>query len=217
MAAEMPVFQPVLEIAPPAGFRIVGQKIPREPHRYSGRTAMHANVSVHEPQPPTDPDSPLAFSMEGHEGQPPASLISRFWAPGWNSIQALNRFQDEVGGPLRGGDPGKRLINPAPPSAYFTEIPPAFQRRAGQWLIVPLYHIFGSEELSELSPGIAELAPKPYVAMNPEEVPAEDVTLTIAGVAQRLPVKRLAGLPLGVAGLYQPLANPEPTWSTITP
>ena len=51
--------------------------------------------------------------MEGYQGQPPAPLIPRFWAPGWNSVQALNKFQEEVGGPLRGGDPGRRLIEPA--------------------------------------------------------------------------------------------------------
>ena len=39
-------------------------KIAREPNRYSGRTAMLANISVHEPKPPDDPDSALAFSME---------------------------------------------------------------------------------------------------------------------------------------------------------
>ena len=73
---------------------------------------MHANVSVQEPEQPDDPDTPLAFSMEGYPGNPPPSLIPRFWAPGWNSVQALNKFQDEVGGPLRGGDPGERLIEP---------------------------------------------------------------------------------------------------------
>ena len=33
-----------------------------------------------------------------------------FWAPGWNSIQAVNKFQEEIAGPLRGGDPGVRLL-----------------------------------------------------------------------------------------------------------
>ena len=68
---------------------------------------MLADVSVHEPKPPADPDTPLAFSMEGYQDQPPAPLISRYWSPGWNSVQALNKFQQEVGGPLKGGDPGK--------------------------------------------------------------------------------------------------------------
>ena len=53
---------------------MAGAKIPREPHRYSGRTAMLANISVHEPKPPDDPDSPLSFSMEGTPG--PAALCA---------------------------------------------------------------------------------------------------------------------------------------------
>ena len=35
--------------------------------------------------------------------------------------------------------------------------------------LLPLYHIFGSEELSLSAPGVAELAPKPYVALNAED------------------------------------------------
>ena len=33
------------------------------PHRYSGRTAMRANIDVSEPQVPQDSDSPFAFSI----------------------------------------------------------------------------------------------------------------------------------------------------------
>ncbi len=116
MAQALPVFQGVVEIAPPAEFRIAGQKIPRQPARWSGRTANTANISVHEPKPPDDPDSPLAYSMEGMEvnppRQPPAALLPRIWAPGWNSVQALTRLKDEINGPLRGGPTGKRLIEP---------------------------------------------------------------------------------------------------------
>ena len=95
---------------------------------------------VHEPQPPEDPDSPLAFSMEGYQGEPPPPLIPRFWAPGWNSVQAVNKFQSEVGGPLRGGDPGRRLIEPGAASrtpATSRDVPPAFAPREGEWLVVP--------------------------------------------------------------------------------
>ena len=168
-ATAIPSLEPILRAAPPAAFRMDGQKIPREPHRYSGRTAMHANVSIHEPEQPHDPDTALAFSMEGYPGHPPPPLIPRFWAPGWNSIQALNKFQDEVGGPLSGGDPGERLIEPAPgkKTAYFENIPAGFEPRAGEWLLLPLHHIFGSEELSALAPNIAELSAGPYLALNP--------------------------------------------------
>ena len=51
-AAAIPCLEPILRAAPSAAFRMDGQKIPREPHRYSGRTAMHANVSIHEPEQP---------------------------------------------------------------------------------------------------------------------------------------------------------------------
>jgi NADH-quinone oxidoreductase subunit G len=214
MAAAIPALNPVREIAPPASFRLVGQKIPRQTHRYTGRTAMHANVDVHEPKPPDDPDSPLSFSMEGHEGQPPSALIPRFWAPHWNSVQALNKFQAEIAGPLRGGDPGQRLIEPArvetsplPSGRYFERIPAAFTPQAGQWLVVPIHHIFGSEELSILTPGVEELAPEPYLALHPEDAAGlaagagAEVALHMEDMIYRLPVKLMPTLPQGVAGL----------------
>ena len=167
----MPLFEAVPGIAPAANFRADGMKIPRQPHRYSGRTSMHANVSVHEPKPTDDQDSALSFSMEGYGGQPPGAIIPRYWSPGWNSVQALNKFQSEVGGPLRGGDPGLRLIEPSQvqPASYFHEVPEAFQRRKGEWLVVPIYHIFGSEELSAIAPAIAERVPKPCLWLNDED------------------------------------------------
>jgi NADH-quinone oxidoreductase subunit G len=209
LTSELPVFAPILKIAPPADFRIADQKIPRQSHRYSGRTAMLAQITVHEPKPPDDPDSPLSFSMEGYEGRPPSSLIPRFWSPGWNSVQALNKFQDEVGGPLRGGDPGQRLIEPSTKKKpeFFTKPPEAFERRGDEWLIVPMYQIFGSDELSVLSPGIAELAPQPYLAMNRDDTwhmqvsDGEEVELTIRSSIYRLTLKIREGLFAGVAGL----------------
>jgi NADH-quinone oxidoreductase subunit G len=219
MAREIPLFEPILKIAPPASFRIVGEKIPRQPHRYSGRAAMLANITIHEPKPPDDPDSPLAFTMEGFDGQPPSPLITRYWSPGWNSAQALNKFQSEVGGPLRGGDPGQRLIEPAQitKATYFNEPPAAFQRRDGEWLVTPLYHIFGSEELSALSPGVAERSPRPYLALNSEDAGAlrltegEEVKLILGGAVYRLRLKFHPALPRGVAGL--PMGLYELPWA----
>ncbi len=108
---KLPQLAGIKDAAPDASFRIRGQKLAREPHRYSGRTAMRANISVHEPRQPQDKDTMFAFSMEGNN-QPsaPRSQIPFAWAPGWNSPQAWNKFQAEVGGHLRHGDPGVRLI-----------------------------------------------------------------------------------------------------------
>jgi NADH-quinone oxidoreductase subunit G len=252
MISSLPIFTPIRDIAPSADFRIEGMKVPRQPHRFSGRTAMLADANVNEPQQPADAETPLAFSMEGYEGVAPSALISRYWAPGWNSVQALNKFQQEVGGPLRGGDPGKRLIEPVrtntlpsslpsregqklprPDSSvssplvgedrggggkgvrgvagtnitFFQNIPEPFKHRAGERLLIPLYHIFGSEELSVLSPGIAERASKPYIGLNPADAAKlkvnerEELTVTVSGIERRLPVKLMAELTRGVAGV----------------
>ncbi|MGE5571073.1 MAG: NADH-quinone oxidoreductase subunit NuoG [Rhodospirillales bacterium] len=199
-----PRFARVREAAPPATYRLVGKKIPRDPHRYSGRTAMLANITVSEPKPPDDPDSALAFSMEGYSGQPPPPLIPFFWAPGWNSIQALNRFQEEIAGPLRGGESGVRLLVPNGAAQQQAGAPPAFQARKGERLLVPVYHVFGSEELSREAPAVASLAPGPYLALSPEDAKAlgEDTAeVSIGGKTHRLPVRVVAGLPAGVGGV----------------
>jgi len=156
-----PVFHGIMRITPPPGYRIADRKIAREPHRYSGRTAMHANISVHEPKPPVDTDSALTFTMEGYQGQPPSSMIPFFWSPGWNSAQAINKYQIEIGGPLHGGDPGLRLIEASSASpAFYKNVSRKYIPDSEMLLIVPLYHIFGSEELSSNSPSVAERIPK---------------------------------------------------------
>jgi len=222
MSRAIPSLATVRSAAPSAAFRIAGARIPRSPHRESGRTAVLVNIDVSEPAPPSDPDSPLSFSMEGTPEQPPGALIPFFWSPGWNSIQAVNTYQKEVGGPLRGGDAGIRILEPVPENGqpYFSDIPAAFEPRDGEWLLVPIHHIFGSEELSLAAPGIAELADKPHVA-----VPAgaftegEIVEVACAGGAFRLPVRIRPELPRGVAGLsagVSPLSGVRlPTWGKI--
>jgi len=216
MAQALPALAAVAAAAPPEDLRLVDQKVPRQPHRYSGRTAIHSHLTVHEPPPPPDPDSPLAFSMEGYHGQPPPALIPRYWAPNWNSVQALNKFQEEIAGPLRGGSPGApgvqgsvRLIEPGDQAVgeYADSIPAAFHAHAGEWLIVPLHHIFGSEPLSMFTPGVSELAPGPYLALNPYDAArlgaaaGDELEVGVEGQRLRLPLKLLPTLPQGLAGL----------------
>ncbi|NTW67440.1 MAG: NADH-quinone oxidoreductase subunit NuoG, partial [Nitrospirae bacterium] len=208
MASALPVLAPVADIAPPAEFRIAGSKVPRQPHRYSGRTAMFANLNVHEPKPPDDPDSPLAFSMEGFEGSRPLPLISRYWSPGWNSVQALNRptFSDAV--PPDGGGTDRLFPGPGSsgPGTYFDGIPGPFTAGPGTWLLVPLYHLFGSEELSVQAAGIAALAAGPYLALGPRDAellnafPGDLVELLSGGTRLQCRVAILPGLRPGLAG-----------------
>ena len=200
------------DAAPPASFRLVGMKVAREPHRYSGRTSMRADVDVKEGQPPADADSPLAFTMQGFQGFPPPPLVPRYWAGGWNSVQALLRYQVQAGGALRGGSPGIRLLDggrsdggsPSAEAGRFP-VPEAFEPRRGEWLLVGAPAIFGSEELSSLSPSVASLAPRPYVGLSPED--AERAGLREGGrvrvgageASAELPLRLVPGLPRGVA------------------
>ncbi len=163
LAKVLPAFEPVIKLAADAE----GEKIPRQSHRYSGRTSMNAKINVSEPKPPADPDSPFAFSMEGYHGIPPSGLIPLFWSPGWNSVQSVNKFQKEVGGSLQDGDPGIPLLHPGSEKAdYYNDIPLDFKLKQGEWLVVPMYHIFGSEELSTKSENISQLVPQPYALIN---------------------------------------------------
>ena len=216
LAAAVPALAGVTRAAPPAGFRVAGQKIARKPQRYSGRTAVTAHLSVFEPRPPDDPGSPLAHSQEGYhgpgEGEP---LVPRYWAPGWDSGNALHKFQREVNGPLLGGETGVRLIEPsaaAPPPEPLV-LPREPDSGPGEWRVVPYRHALGSGELSALTPGIAERAPRPYVALNDEGARAlglhdgDAVDLTVDGVVRRVALKVDPSLPAGVAGM--PFGLPE--------
>lgn len=131
----------------------------------------------------------------------------------------MNKFQAEIGGPLRQGDPGVRIIERGETEfRFFGQLPPAFETREDEWLVVPFYHIFGSEELSRSAPAIAELLPEPYVALNPEE--ASNFGKEVELFGRRLPVKTAADLPKGLAGVpagMPPFAGLDlPVWSRIS-
>lgn len=107
-----PAFSKIREMLPDSYFRCFdNEKIARQTPRYSGRTAMNAAISVHEPKPPEDNDSPLKFSMEGYQGVPPAELVPYYWSPGWNSPQAMNKYMNEPGGYQPDGNPGVLLFD----------------------------------------------------------------------------------------------------------
>lgn len=227
LARQLPVLRAAVACAPNAKFRVAEERVARQPHRYSGRTAMWSNVSVHEPKPADDPNSPFAFSMEGLLGEGvsrpiPSPLLNRYWAPNWNSVQALNKFQSEVGAELASGPIGIRLASTSDSwsETLVTRAGPIgsqrSQRRPGHLFAVPVPHLFGSEELSLYSPGIRELAPSPYVALTPDDASqtglTEHDTVTVKtdrGLEVRqLPVRITNGLapgcvayPLGIVAL----------------
>jgi NADH-quinone oxidoreductase subunit G len=212
LAAAQPVFGPITGLTPSPDSR-VKRRIPRQSHRVSGRTAVSAHRTIREPRPPDDLESPLAYSMEGSPLPPPPGLITRYWSPGWNSVQSLARFQEEIGGSLGGGDPGTRLFEPSlnGPKPTFEQPPEAFAPRDGEWLLVPLYHLFGSEPLSMETAGVAEQAPDPYVALNPEDAKTlgiedgDSVEIEIDGHVGRVPLAITPDFPEGCAGFPEGL------------
>ncbi|QEC52282.1 NADH dehydrogenase subunit G [Anseongella ginsenosidimutans] len=216
MARVLPQFQGVEEISPSADFRIGAQKIPRQPHRYSGRTAKDAHIQVSEPKPPEDEDTPLSFTMEGYKGIPPSSVIPFFWSPGWNSIQSVNKYQVEVGGSLHGGDPGKRLIHPEEvgETAFFAEQAAPFQAREGCLYLIPRHFIFGTEELSVYTPGIASQSPAPGLRVSTKDAAlwglgnGDSLEFQYKGQEYKLPLQieencppGMGTVPLGLTGV----------------
>lgn len=206
----------IVNAAPSASFRIKGLKLAREPLRYSGRTAMRANISVHEPRTSQDNDTAFSFSMEGYSGSAePRQQVPFAWSPGWNSPQAWNKFQDEVGGHLRAGDPGTRLIESKGDGlSWFASIPSAFSPARGTWQVVPFYHLFGSDETSSKAAPVQERIPEAYVALAKSEADRLGVNdgamlnLSVAGHTLRLPLRineelgaGLVALPAGLAGI----------------
>lgn len=162
------IFADITHAAPDHDYRDRGLKVPRQTHRYSGRTAMNADVSVHEPQQPVDQETPLAYTMEGLNISQPASLKPFFWSPGWNSNQSVQKFQQEVGGALSGGPNGVRLIEPkAAGNAACEESVDSVELESHKWQLVPMYKMHGSEELSAMCDEIAELAGEGFIALGP--------------------------------------------------
>ena len=182
MTDALPIFSKINGHLPEADFRMLNAKIKRQTNRFSGRTSMNANIEVSEPKPPEDPDSPLVFSMEGAEEMPPSSLVSFYWKPGWSSEQSMNFYLDQPNGSMKGGDPGIRLIDSKDNQtiSYFEPVNPSVTIKKGAWLILPVYRIFGSEELSSIAPAIAERIPQPFVLMNSKN--AAEIVINESGL-----------------------------------
>jgi len=120
-----------------------------------------------------------------------------------------------VGGHLRAGDPGVRLIEPrADGLRWLDTVPGPFAPPSGRWLVVPLHHLFGSEETSALAAPLQARMPQPYAALATAEAQRlglEDGVLLgvrIAGLSLQLPLRidpqlslGLLGLPVGLPGI----------------
>ncbi|MDF2176652.1 NADH-quinone oxidoreductase subunit NuoG [Aliiglaciecola sp. CAU 1673] len=122
--------------------------------RVSGRTAMLANQSVHEPKPPIETEAPYRQSMEGQVGKGNSQAYS--WWPGWNSNQSQHKFSQE-----RGDLSAALLITPSG-QGFWWKWQSAWQKINGyHWHLLPYKGVFGGESLSLEAAPIAELCPAP--------------------------------------------------------
>ncbi|GAO00079.1 NADH-quinone oxidoreductase subunit G [Komagataeibacter xylinus NBRC 13693] len=206
LAAAFPHLAPAARAAPDAQYRMDGQKLRSQTYRASGRTVIRSFVSVRDQPPPASADTPFSSSMEGAYGPDmPAALVSGYQASPWNSVQALNRFQHEIGGDMRGGASGIRLFPSAGPDdagrpyAYATDIPTAYVARADTMLVLPDTRLFGSEELSMSSPPVMARATAPTLGLPAGMVRSDRMTLHLEDGPHVLPVEPVPGLPAGIA------------------
>ena len=85
-------------------------------------------------------------------------------------------------------------------------MPEAFGRHQDKWLVVPIHHVFGSDELSVVSSEVLELVPRPYLALSSKDgkdlavADGDVVELRVNGSTLKLEVRLQAELPLGLAG-----------------
>lgn len=169
---------------------------------------MRAPLSVHEPKQPTDPDSALTFSMEGYVGpQKASSLVPFAWAPGWNSPQSWNKYQDEVGGHLKGGDSGVRLFDrlaKRPARSYVTPVPVVANPES--FRLVPMHHIFGSGEFTIKTPAMETRIPEAVFAVGEQDATrlnlqeGQRITVKAGETTVSLPVQVIEYLPTGYIG-----------------
>lgn len=218
----VPALQAIQDVAPDAGFRVHGLKVAREPRRYSGRTSIRAPLSIHEPKQPVDVDSALTFSMEGYVGnQTPSPLVPFAWSAGWNSPQAWNKFQDNVGGHLKGGDSGVRLFDRLPKRPVRSYVAPSVVAvNAESFRLVPMHHIFASGEFTVKTPAMESRIPTAAFAVGEQDAArlnvqdGQKITVKAGETSVVLPVQVIEYLPTGYIGYPVGLA---PTVSLAEP
>ncbi|OMH36137.1 NADH-quinone oxidoreductase subunit NuoG [Motiliproteus sp. MSK22-1] len=198
--------------------RFAGMKMARMTHRASGRTAMRAQISVHEPKQPKDSASALAYTMEGvpsmvmasatqmaktRDDQAPGSGLMPFsWFPGWNSNQSNHKFQQEITASAseksaaKSSSTGIKLALHTHTEYHedWNSPPKKTRGKADSLQLIAMAKIFGSDELSMKADAVIERSLPPVVSLHPEDArthniePGDLVQINIDGSHIQLPV-----------------------------
>uniref|UniRef100_A0A914Z2H5 NADH-ubiquinone oxidoreductase 75 kDa subunit, mitochondrial n=23 Tax=cellular organisms TaxID=131567 RepID=A0A914Z2H5_9BILA len=219
VVAKIPELAGIKDAAPDATFRIVAETGPVKPHRYSGRTAMRANISVHEPRQPQDIDtmSPSRWKVTTSR----LRTVRKCRLPGrrgWETprrrgTNSRTKWAANCALAIR----GVRLFETSENGLdYFTSVPARFQPQDGKWRIAPYYHLFGSDELSQRAPVFQSRMPQPYIKLNPADAAklgvnaGTRVSFSYDGNTVTLPVEIAEGLTAGQVGLPMGMSGIAP-------
>ena len=193
------ILRPVLDAAPPAAFRMAGAEDPA-PAAPLQRAHRHAREHRRQRAQAAGGSGFAARFLDGRlrrtaaGGADPALLGAGLeLGPGPQQIPGGDRRPAARRG---SGSAADRAAHRKRPAATSTRSRRRFEPREAEWLVVPLHHIFGSEELSVLTPGIAERAPEAVRGLNADDAAsftdggqADAVQLVRGGSVARLPCK----------------------------
>jgi NADH-quinone oxidoreductase subunit G len=135
--------------------------------RVSGRTAMLANQTVHEPKPFSESAAPYKQSMEGSQaGQNDDQPLAYSWSPGWNSNQSNHKFKDEYRGTELSEQQGQRCILATDKDQWFKWRASWSKTTKAKWQVLPLHKVFGSDSLSLHALPVAQLKASAQLVIN---------------------------------------------------
>lgn len=177
-AAEVPEFSALesLILKPENVAAMEGVKVPRQSHRYSGRTAMKANLNVHEPKQAVDEESVMSFSMEGIPATKDSNILASSWAPRWNSNQSISKFQEEVNGELKQGHTGSQVFKKTTSNGSYLDVNLSNTAPTEDELAISIaYQIFGSEEMSAKAAPIQARMTTSYIGLSPEDAQSRNL------------------------------------------
>lgn len=138
-----------------------------QPPRFSGRTAMLANQTVHEPKPFGESNAPYKQSMEGQlSGQSETQPIAFSWSPGWNSNQSNHKFKDEYRSHELSAQSALLTVEPVTQGCWFKWQPDWSRKTDATFKVLASYKVFGSDSLSLHSLPVQELMPSGQLSVN---------------------------------------------------
>ncbi|MBI5129475.1 MAG: NADH-quinone oxidoreductase subunit NuoG [Rhodopseudomonas palustris] len=204
LIVERPDLVGVADAAPDADFMMADGQVTRAPRPYSGRTADDRAGQFADAVIPVDLDGPMTFGIKGARGTAvPPALITSYKTSGQHSANNVTRFLEEVGGPLRGGDPGAMLLKRS--EAALIDAPPSGPVTGEGLLLVLLHDAFSGWELSRVSALLAARAPAPRLLLHPDDAAlhglADGAAVLIDGRLFAAPVSLDASLPRGCVAI----------------